>query len=254
LSDTPARSFTRLAIAIILAAVVISASVLSYSYFDATVTRTVTTGTTVTLTQMSTATVTATATSTSLATSTITTTTTVTTSDEVSTYAGSPGDLQLHLSMDPNDTYVGDTIQVNVSEFNTLSSTNNVTKSGDWQIQTALSSCPNTNVQPFGIALYRGYYTVQNVSQGTQLQIFPPTACPDYVRLITGYLFQPESDLATVLPGSGMTPMTGSVEIVNGTAVGGGQGMLLNPGSYTVVAADEWGALAFLHFQVNGLP
>jgi hypothetical protein len=179
---------------------------------------------------------------------------TVTTSDEASTYAGSPGDLQLRLSMNTNDTYVGDTIQVNVSEFNTLSSTDNVTKSGDWQIQAALSSCPNTNVQPFGIALYRGYYTTQNVSQGTQLPIFPPTACPDYVRLITGYLFLPDSDLATVVPGSGLTAMTGIVEIVNGTAVGGGQGMLLNPGLYTVVAADEWGALAFLHFQVNGLP
>jgi len=154
--------------------------------------------------------------------------------------------------MDASQEYVGGTIHVNVTEFNTLSSLNEVNESGQWQIQAALSSCPNTNVQPFGIAVYKGHYTAQNVSQGTQLQIFPITACPMYIRLVTGYLFQPNSDLATVLPGSGLAPMTGSVDF-NGTYSGLGQSLPLNPGSYTIVVADEWGCLAFLYFQVNGL-
>jgi hypothetical protein len=142
---------------------------------------------------------------------------------------------------------------VNVSEFNTLNRLNNVSESGQWQVQAALSSCPNTNFQPFGIAVYPGHYTSQNVSQGTQLQIFPITVCPMFMRLITGYSFLPYSDLAVVLPGSGSTPMTVGIDI-NGTYAGLGQPMLLNPGAYTVVAADEWGVLAFLYFQVNGLP
>jgi len=141
---------------------------------------------------------------------------------------------------------------VNVTEFNTLSSLNEVNASGQWQIQGALSSCPNTNVQPFGIAVYKGHYTAQNVSQGTQLQIFPITPCPMYIRLVTGYLFQPNSDMATVLPGSGSTPMTASVDI-NGTYTGMGQA-LPPGGAYTVVASDEWGALAFLYFQTTGVP
>jgi hypothetical protein len=43
MSATPTRSFTRLAFAIVIAALVISASALSYASFEATVTRTVTT-------------------------------------------------------------------------------------------------------------------------------------------------------------------------------------------------------------------
>jgi hypothetical protein len=50
MSVTPVRSFTRLAFAIVIAAVVISASVLSYSSFEETVTRTVANTTTITTT------------------------------------------------------------------------------------------------------------------------------------------------------------------------------------------------------------
>jgi hypothetical protein len=51
LSSAPLRSYTRIAIAIVIAAVVLSASALSYASFEATVTRTVT-GSTVTQTSM----------------------------------------------------------------------------------------------------------------------------------------------------------------------------------------------------------
>lgn len=171
-----------------------------------------------------------------------------------STYVDSIQGLQLQLSINTTAAIISSsdaTVQVTLSEYNTLSVANNVTKSGDWQVQAALSSCPNTNAQPFGIAIYQGYYTAQNVSQGTQLDIFPPTPCPMYLRLITGYDFQPQSDMAVVLPGSGSAPMTGSVD-VNGTynlIPGGMQPVPFAPTVYTVVAADEWGALAFLHFE-----
>jgi hypothetical protein len=75
-----------------------------------------------------------------------------------------------------------------------------------------------------------------------------------FIRLVTGYVFQPNSNLAAVLPGSGSTAMNGSVDVINATSVGFGQSQPLNPGRYTVVAADEWGGVAFLYFQVNGLP
>ena len=192
-------------------------------------------------------------TATSSSSATTQTTTTVTSSGEQSIYADSQDGLQLRLAINTSQVYPGGTILVNVSEFNTLNQANNVTEAAGWQIRVALSSCPNTNVQPFGIAVYRGHYTAQNVSQGTQLQIFPMTACPMYVRLVTGYYFQPNSDIASVEPGSGLTPMTGGV-VVDGTYGGSAGSMALIPGTYTVVAADEWGATAFLYFQVNGLP
>jgi hypothetical protein len=173
---------------------------------------------------------------------------------QMSCPSGNSDALRLQMSISSNETTMGQTIQVNVSEFNTLASQNNISTSEGYQVPVALSACPNTNFQPFGIALYRGHYTAQNVSLGAQLQIFPPTACPLYERYISGYVFEPNSDIATILPGSGLTPMSASLDIVNGTAVGEGQGTLLDPGSYTVVAADEWGNMVFLYFQVNGLP
>jgi hypothetical protein len=69
MNTSPTRSYTHLAIAIIVAAVVISASVLSYSSFEATVTRT---GTTITDTSTLTSTSTETITLTYMTTSTVT--------------------------------------------------------------------------------------------------------------------------------------------------------------------------------------
>jgi hypothetical protein len=176
-----------------------------------------------------------------------------------STYGESQYGLQLQLSINAVQVPTGGTIQVNATELNTLNQENNVNKSSDYLVPVALSACPNTNVQPFGVAVYKGFYTAQNVSLGSQVPIFPAGPCPMYPnpmyeRLVTGYLFQPHSDLAAVLPSSGSMQMTASVDMVNGTAVGGGQQSPLDPGMYTVVAADEWGGVAILYVQIQGLP
>ena len=138
---------------------------------------------------------------------------------------------------------------MNLSEFNTLSAPNNVSASHDWQTQVALGPCENTYVQPFGIAVYAGHVDAQNLSQGERVNIFPLVACPMYVRLVNGYEFQPTSDLAVVLPSIGATPspLVGSVDIgMNYSS----RGQPLSAGGYTIVAADEWGALAFVYFAV----
>jgi hypothetical protein len=249
LSDTAARSYTGIAIAIVIAGVLISASL--FVAVDG-ATKTVTT----TETSTSTSTATTTASTTVIVTTTSTsypgiTTTTVTARNET-TSSDSIDGLRLVLSVNSDPVTVGNALVADVLEFNSQATANNVTASRDWAISAVLSSCPNTNVQPFGIALYSGYYTAQNVSKGTQLQIFPATVCPEYERYVSGYLFQADSDVAVVLPGSGAAPMTGSAEIVNGTAFGQGAVQPLGPGLYTLVAADEWGTLAFLYVQVNG--
>jgi len=211
------------------------------------------------ITSTVTSTLTSTATSTPTTTATMTTTTTKTvsssstTSSGASTYAASIQGLQLRLSIDANSKVTGQTIQVNVSEFNTLDHVNNVTCYGGECFPIAgLSPCPNTHDLPFGLAVYKGHYTGQNVSQGTRLQIFPPTICPSYVIFVSGYSFQPNSDLAVNLPSSGVAAlMTASVDLTNETSAAGAKAPF-PPGNYTLVASDQWGALAFLPFQVLG--
>lgn len=74
------------------------------------------------------------------------------------------------------------------------------------------------------------------------------------LRLVTGYLFQPTSDDAVILPSSGsvipVTPMTSNVTVSGDYS--GGSLQPLSPGVYTVVAGDEWGALETVQFTVDG--
>jgi hypothetical protein len=157
--------------------------------------------------------------------------------------------LELMVSTNATEVPPGDSIQVSLSEFNSLSVANNVSAAHDWPTSVALGPCENIYVQPFGIAVYMGHVDEQNLSQGERVNIFPPTACPEYVRLVTGYEFQPMSDIAMVLPGSGATPspLVGNVNVGMNYSP---QGQPLTPGSYTIVAADEWGTLAFAYFTV----
>ena len=182
--------------------------------------------------------------------STSTSTSTVTTSTES---VGADG---LLLKLTVNDTSItqGQSFSLSVSEYNTLARNNNVSASSAWVVQGATGSCPS-EIYPFGISVFSGHYTAANATEGAPVQIFPITACPMFIRLITGYVFLPQSVNASVLPGNGTmsTAMQTSVTVglnYTGPALGG-QGRPLSPGSYTLVASDEWGSLAFLYVTVE---
>jgi hypothetical protein len=189
------------------------------------------------------------------------TTTTQQSRGTASTVTASPGGtsvsvpsmngLELLVSLNATEILPGQEVQVNLSEFNTLSAVNNVSASRAWPVSVALGACENVYDQPFGIAVYSGHVDGQNLSQAKRLDIFPLVPCPLFIRLVTGYEFQPQSDLAVILPDYGGTPspLVGSVNV--GMTYGPSQGQPLPAGTYTVVAADEWGALAFVYFQVT---
>jgi len=163
--------------------------------------------------------------------------------------ADSSYDLKLRVDINATNLLSGESLQVAVSEFNTLSSFNNVSASEQWPIRVALGSCPNVYDQPFGIAVYSGHVDKQNISQGIQLEIFPKSACPMFIRAVTGYVFQPQSDQAVVLPNVGAVPsrLTANVTV---SMIYSGLPQPLPEGNYTLAAADEWGALLFLYFTV----
>ncbi|MGH9920514.1 MAG: hypothetical protein ACRD6W_16795, partial [Nitrososphaerales archaeon] len=101
-------------------------------------------------------------------------------------------------------------------------------------------------------ALYSGTYTAWNVSQATPLQIYPVAPCPLFMRLVTGYLFQPASDLAVVLPGGpNATAMQMSANVTATAVYASPSPTPLEPGTYTVAAGDEWGSVALVHFTIG---
>ncbi len=147
----------------------------------------------------------------------------------------------------------GATIGISVSDYNPASSTLNLSKGSDWAVDgLGTGWCPSLYL-PFGIAVLRGVYTAANVSQAEPLEIFPMVACPMIVMYIEGYSFQPMSDNASILPGGGVATMATGIS-ASGTY--GAAGSEINqfspfaPGTYTVVAGDEWGNLAFAYFTV----
>jgi hypothetical protein len=149
----------------------------------------------------------------------------------------------------------GASVGIDVSDYNPSPMVLNFSKESAWALNDlSTGGCPSL-YYPFGIAVFQGKYTSANVSQAVPLRIFPVVPCPMLVRYITGYQFQPMSDNATVLPGTGEVPMATEVSVSGTYYVPGSQLNGLTPfapGTYTVVGGDEWGNLAFAYFVVVG--
>ena len=174
-------------------------------------------------------------------------------------YANTSQNLQLRLSVNASSTggsHGNVTVSIRVDEYNTLAAANNVSKATQWGLDgLSLGAC-GTQVYPFGVALYSGTYTAANVSKAEPLQIYPIVPCPLLIRFITGYQFQPTSDLAVVLPSgpnATATPMSANVTATTVYAVGApsSSSSPLGPGTYTVAAGDEWGSVVVIHFTVG---
>ncbi len=179
-----------------------------------------------------------------------------TSTSTASVESNASGSLKLELSVNPAP---NGTLGIYVDEYNSLQGLNNASASTDWPVTGLSMGACGTGDLPFGVAMYRGTYITQNVSGGQQLRIFPVVPCPLFLRLVTGYLFQPTSDLAVILPGGSNATSVAIAAKVNvtslypsGVSVGSTTSPTpLQPGPYTVAAGDEWGSLVLLHFVMG---
>ena len=182
------------------------------------------------------------------------TTTETTIATLTTTTAQSGNGLQLQVSVNAATLTSGEPLQINVSEYNTLSTNNSVAAATKWGVNgLTIGACPNINVLPFGVAVFQGHYDARNISQGTPLELFEAVPCVQLIRFITGYDFLPDSSNAAIMPGGDLaspTPMS-ATETVKGTYSKGIQLTPLASGIYTVVAGDEWGTLEFLYINVK---
>jgi hypothetical protein len=169
------------------------------------------------------------------------------------TSSNSTNGLFLGMSLNTTTLSPGQGVDITVAELNLLDQFNNISVADAWALKgLATGGCPSL-YYPFGIAVLQGIYTSANLSQAVPLRIFPVVACPMIVMYITGYLFQPMSDNATVLPGTGEVTMATAVSASGTYSTTGNKLNQLTPftpGTYTVVAGDEWGSVAFAYFVV----
>ncbi|HUK75139.1 MAG TPA: hypothetical protein VLU99_05045 [Nitrososphaerales archaeon] len=166
--------------------------------------------------------------------------------------------LELFLGLNASSVSAGQWITATVVETNTLTTPNNVSAAAEWPVANlAAGPCGHMN-EPVGIAVLRGNYDAGNVTSGSALQVYQPgvTMCPMILAAITGYLFQPASDNASVLGSCQSGPcfnetISASVS-ASGYWTGTGSALTNFPaGVYTVVAGDEWGGVAIVHFTVK---
>ena len=168
--------------------------------------------------------------------------------------SGSNG-LELSLTLNASGISAGQVIASTVEVLNTMPTSNNVTAASAWPVGSlAVGPCGTVNF-PMGVAVLRGNYAVSNASSGSALQLYQPGeySCPAELSRIGSYFFRASSDNATFFgscqPEPCFTERTNATVTARGYWAGGAF-ETFQPGVYTVVAGDEWGDFAILHFKV----
>ena len=174
--------------------------------------------------------------------------------------------LDMSLSLDSAIYQSGQDISIIIDEKNTLSSTNNIHSSTrlldelvlpDPQDPTGTDNYPFEGY-PFGVAIFQGYYTTGlNLSKATPLNLIEPVIEHGRIEHFGEnfvYNFKPLSDIVVFSYGDTMnnSPMRDEINIKGYWANSGGYSFSnFDPGVYTIVAGDEWGAIVILHFTVS---
>jgi len=151
----------------------------------------------------------------------------------------------------------GQAVEVRDDIFNTLPQVVSVNYTSNWAWPQLTTGC-----WMVGFAILRGYYTQSNMIAGAKpLQQYPwgLMFCPAAAGEGGHYIFEPLSGNATVY-GATVVPLGGKFvtsgyyapgQTYNRTLTNGGETITpFEPGIYTVVAGDEWGQVAFDHFEV----
>jgi hypothetical protein len=176
--------------------------------------------------------------------------------------------LELVLSVNSTTIPSEDAISIAASVLNSRPTANNLTASTDWPVQGLTSGpCPSggPSTFPAGIAVFRGYYGMNNLSSAKPLEIWPLITCPAEAQLnVTSYSFLPKDDVANYsgYPVTSSPPSPARQESYTRIAFGAsiyaanGTGFYSSldsslPAAYTLVAGDEWGQIVPLYFKVT---
>ena len=168
--------------------------------------------------------------------------------------------LSLSISVNPQLIKPGYPVHIVISESNALSKMNNLRVSDKWPISGLSVGICGTERYPFGVVVFQGSYTTENLSSATPLELYDPNTveigCMPPVLNVTAYGFKPSSDIAT-LDGNainGSTTFEMSAEVIGGINWVGtppnAVQQYFEPGVYTVVGGDEWGNVVIIHFTV----
>jgi hypothetical protein len=177
----------------------------------------------------------------------------------------SPSGLVLTMLINTTSLKSNASLSFQVDEVNPTAHYINLSVSTNWLLSSIPLSFPCYNSHaggtPFGIAVFRGYYTLQNITSATNIKYIVDPACPVETSYIVDYSVPPSSLIQARWSDGGVTTMwpdSGVVYAINGGLVACDTNSLCavnslgssQPAGYTIVAGDEWGALLLFHFSV----
>lgn len=165
--------------------------------------------------------------------------------------------LSLQLFAAPSNLSGSLAISAQVVNFRNVS--NNVTGQDNWSypVDSLNPSSPCDSPGEVGFGIFQGYYDQSNYTKATTLTLYNPTftyLCTTQAFPNTFYSFQPHSDLVEIAYAGSLYNETISLfEQIGGYWSGEyatGTYHVFPTGSYTIIAADEWGQVVLLHFVV----
>lgn len=131
------------------------------------------------------------------------------------------------------------------------------------------ASCGGAEIYPMRIAMFKGNYSIENISSAGQpldptgTRGFIEPLCPVFLpHTYIGYLFAPSSDSAKVMVDikylGAQNETVGTVFNISASYGFDAIGYWMpeyrfynfTPGTYTIVAGDEWNQTAITHFSV----
>jgi flagellar basal body-associated protein FliL len=165
-------------------------------------------------------------------------------------------DLELSSAISNTSIVYGKNITVQIAVSNLDSSDNTMPFSAIYPSFNGNYSFPNSEDKylPMGIAVLKGNFSKNNLSDATPLNIFPTSAAEVDNQAVNQYEFLPASTRAYADTDAGQSI---NVDFSYTYSLGGyfsgnsTQLIYFSPGSYTVIGADGWGMVTVLHFSVS---
>lgn len=177
--------------------------------------------------------------------------------------SASDPELGLNLTLSAVGFYNG-TLAIHAYVTNFRSVANNLTAAADWpypagQMRSYSGDCSDA-VLPLGITILKGDFDSGNYASAQALELYnsavPGTSCSTQTLNPTSYGFGPMNNYAAVYAPQFTGNYATDIEILTSgswTTTGSAsaaQFTRFSAGNYTLIAGDEWGQLALLHFSV----
>lgn len=161
----------------------------------------------------------------------------------------SPYGLSLTIRLNGTKPAAGEGETVTAWLNSTSSQVSNITAATSWPMgPQGLWTKTCTNGWPLGVGIMAGYYTTDNYSLGSLIQVpMPLLNCPMMMGTPGFFLMQPHGSTAIVKVNGALADWN----LTTTFGVGGSHLSSQRGGVYTAIAADEWGDVAVAHFRVT---